>query len=72
LKKKEGDRDRPQACGYCGQGNSRIARTRESVSAMTMVLPAELGDARWMDLLGEAKRLGNRFQWINFLVFDLG
>jgi hypothetical protein len=47
-------------------GNSLIGRTRDIVSAVTTVLPAELGDAQWMDLLGEAERLENRFQWVNF------
>ena len=54
-------------------GNSLIGRTREIVSAMTTVLPAvELRDAQWMASSGRAERLENRFQGINFLVFDFG
>jgi hypothetical protein len=35
-----------------------------------MVLPAELGDALLEGFLERAERLENRFQWVNFLVFD--
>jgi hypothetical protein len=67
--KGRGRQGSPPAVGYCGFGDSLINRTREIVRGTTVLSAWSYG--MLVDgLFGEAERSENRFQWINFPVFD--
>ena len=69
-KEEGGSRPPSRFQSACVRGDLLIDRAREIVRGLTMVLPAELGDALLEGFFSESRRWENRFQSGLLYVFD--